>query len=156
MQLIFDRTGPNGSIGNQVRQIAMIFRVKDFLGTSKARFPNNPFMHLAAGKNPLEHVLPTVGIGLMKHTFIANTNGARFIGIDAGNEEKRLLDFFLDAGKARAVLGDRVFVISRTRSNDEKEPGILSCQDVPDFLIPTRFDLIKARIHRVLHFKLLR
>ena len=127
MELVFDRPGADGRIGQEVRQVAEDFRIEDFFSTGKARFADNAGIHFTDGDDAAQHVFLTFRVGLVEHAFIADADGTRFAGVDARNDENFILDLFLDFDQAMDIIEDSRFVIGRTGPDDEQETVIFSC-----------------------------
>ncbi len=68
----------------------------------------------------------------MQHSFIAFAGGAGFVGIDSGNQNQLVLDFFIDSGQSADIVADGLFIVGRTGTDDDQEFAALSGEYVFD------------------------
>ena len=93
--LVFYRTSTNGNIGQQVRQIPMIFRIQHFICTSQASHFYCLGVHLPNGNDTLQHIFFLFRVWLMHHALIAFSGGSRLVGVNSRNQNQLVLDLFL-------------------------------------------------------------
>lgn len=55
----------------------------------------------------------------MDHPFIAFAGGSRLVGVDSGNDDAFVLDFFLDRDKPCEVIHNGDFVVCGARADDD-------------------------------------
>ena len=156
VELVFDGAGSDGGVGQEIRQVAVDFRVEDFFRAGESRFADDAGVHFADGDNAGQHVFLAFRVGLMEHALVAYADGTRLVGIDAGNDEDSVGDFFLHGGQAMGIVDDGVFVVGRAGPDDEQEAVVFTGQDAADRLVALRFDAADAVVDGELFHKLLR
>ena len=134
----------------------MDFRVKDFFGTGKARFGNDPYVHVPDCQNTGQHIFPSLRIGLVEHALVAHTDGTGLIRVDPRDNIERVFYLFLYPCQAPRIFEDSRFIIRRAGTDDKQKAPIFPRQDAPYFLVPPLLDLIHSRRHRVIFPQLLR
>lgn len=76
----------------------------------------------------------------MEHPLVADANGPRLAGVNAGNDENLVFHLLLYFDQAPDVIENGPFIISRTRADDEQESVILPGKDILDNLITLPFN----------------
>lgn len=76
----------------------------------------------------------------MEHPLVADADGPRLAGINAGNDEDFVFHLVLYLDQAMDVIENSLFIIGRTRTDDEQESIILPGKDISDDLITPPFN----------------
>ena len=154
VELVLDGTRADRAVGEEVEEVAVVFRVEDLFSAGEAGLLDDVDVHAADGLDAFHHVLIALGIRLVEHAFIAFANGSRLIRVDSWHDEELVLHFVCDFRKARAVVEDSRLVISRAGADDEEKSVIFAGHDVLDDLISFcfQFSVWCAQRDLLLHF----
>ena len=154
VELVLDGTRADRTVGEKIREIAVVFRIEDFFSAGEAGLFDDMDVHAADGFDTFHHVFIAFGIRLMKHAFVAFADGPWLIRVDSGHDEELVLHFVSDFRKARAVVEDGRLVISRAGADDEKKSVVFPCHDAFDGLVSFCFQLSVwcAQRDLLLHF----
>ena len=135
MLLIFHAARADGYIGKDVRDIPPVFGIEHFVGCRQAGFFKSPDVHFAHGDKALQEIFLLPGIGLMDDAFVAFAGGAGFVGINPGNEDQPVRNFFVDFGQAADIVADSVFIVRGAGSDDDQEAVAFPGNYVPDLFV---------------------
>ena len=75
----------------------------------------------------------------MQHAFVAFAGGPRLVGVNPGDDEQLVLDFFVHVLQAADILRHTVFAVCRAGADNEDEFVAAALEDIPQFLIPHSF-----------------
>lgn len=156
VELVFNRACADRRIRQQVRQIAVDFRIEDFLCTREARLAHDARIHLADRDDAAEHVFLALRVRLVQHALVTDADRARLARVEARHDEDLVLDLLLYRHETVHVIEHGLFIVSRARADDEQEAVVLARHDVRDGLIALHLDLLDAVIYRELLHELLR
>ena len=93
MGLILHRAGADGDVAQEVREVAVVFRVEHLFRAGEAGLADHGGMHFPDRDDAGEHVFAFLGIRLVKHAFVAGAFRPGFVGVDAGDDEDPVADF---------------------------------------------------------------
>ena len=126
VQLVFDAAGSDGAVAEQVLQVPVVFRIKDFLGAGKARLLDDVDVHAADGLNAQEHVFLAFRVGLVQHSLVPYANGTRLVRVHAGDDEQRVPHGLLHLGEARHVFQHGRLVVGGARADNQQKAVVLA------------------------------
>ena len=154
--LILHRTCAYRHIGQQIRQIAVILRIKHLFRAGKSCLTDHTCMHLTDRDDTGKHIFLAFRIRLVKHPLITETGCTRLVGIDSWDDEDLVLDLLVNPGQPVHIIQYRILIVRRTRSYDKQKLITLSAEDICDLRIPFFLDRCYGRIQRKLLFQRLR
>ena len=93
--LVLHGTGAHGHVRQQVVQIAMVFRVEHLVRAAESVIQKRAEVELPDGDHALNQIRVSGGVWEVEHSHISFAEGARLIGIDAGDEEQPVCYFLL-------------------------------------------------------------
>ena len=154
VELVLDGTRADRAVGEEVGEVAVVFRIEDLFGAGEAGLFDDVDVHAADGFDAFHHVLIALGIRLVEHAFIAFTDGSRLIRVDSWHNEELVLHFVSDFRKARAVVEDGRLIVRRAGTDDEEKSVVFAGHDVLDGLVSFCFQLSVwcAQRDLLLHF----
>ena len=117
--LVFHRTRSYRNITQNIIKILIIFRIKHFVRKNKTSFFHSTHMHSAAGNNSLKQIRFCFRVRLMKHSFITFSSSSRFVRVNSRNKQNFVCNFFLHRHKTIHIIQNRIFIICRTRSDNQ-------------------------------------
>ena len=88
-----------------------VFGVEHFVRGGEAGFLQDAHMHMADGKNALEHIGLFFGVGLVDHTHIALASCPRLVSVDARNDNQLVLGFFLYIYQAGNIVQNSFLIV---------------------------------------------
>lgn len=77
----------------------------------------------------------------MGHALVADPGGARLVGVDARDDDDRVLHLGLDLRQPRDVIAHRILVMRRTGTDDQHQFFTFSGKHLADGLIAFFLDL---------------
>ena len=154
VELVLDGTRADRAVGEEVREVAVVFRIEDLFSAGEAGLFDDVDVHASDGFDAFHHVLIALGIRLMEHAFIAFADGSRLIRVDSWHDEELVLHFVSYFRKARAVVEDGRLIVCRAGADDEEKSVVFPCHDVFDGLVSFCFQLSVwcAQRDLLLHF----
>ena len=154
VELVLDGTSADRAVGEEIRKVAVVFRIEDLFSAGEAGLFDDVDVHAADGLDAFHHVLIALGIRLVEHAFIAFADGPWLIRVDSGHDEELVLHFVSDFRKARAVVEDGRLIVCRAGADDEEKSVVFPCHDVFDGLVSFCFQLSVwcAQRDLLLHF----
>ena len=90
-------------------------------------------MHMADGKNALEHIGLFFGVGLVDHTHITLAGGAGFVGVNARHNDQTVCGALLHGHQAGDVVHDGVLIVGAAGTDQHKELVAFAGDDFFDF-----------------------
>ena len=154
VQLVLDGTRADRAVGEEVGEVAVVFRVEDLFGAGEAGLFDDVDVHTADGFDAFHHVFIAFGVWLVEHAFVSFADGSRLIRVDSGYDEELVLHFICDFRKARAVVEDGRLIVCRAGTDDEEKSVVFAGHDVLDDLVSFCFHLSVwcAQRDLLLHF----
>ena len=149
MLLIFHGTRSYRIVGEDIRKVAVILRIQHFVRTGEAGLLYCAGVQPAYGDYAVQHILGTVGVRLVEHTFVALSCGTGLSGIDAGDNEDLVFYLFLNCGKAGDVVHYRVLSVGGAGTYYQNESLVLSSEYCFHFLVTLCLCLCDAFRERV-------
>ena len=137
--LILNRAGSNGHIGENIVQISPVFRIKHLIGSRKSGRLYRMHMHFTKRDQSMQKIRFFLGIRLMKNSLIAFSGCTRFVGIDPGNQNQFICNFFLHTCKTFNIFTDRFFIICGTWTDNNNKFVGFSGENFTDHSIPLSF-----------------
>ena len=104
--LVFNGSGADGHIGENVRYIAPVFRIKHFICGGEIGFLNGMDQHFSHGDQTCKKICSLFRIGLVNDALVTVAGGSRFVGVDPGDQDQLVPYFFIDLGKAGNIVAD--------------------------------------------------
>ena len=150
MLLIFNRTGTDSYIRENVGKITIVFRIKHFICAGESAFLNCVNMHFTNGNQPGKHIGCFFRIWLMNHTFVSFTCSTWLIGINSWNDQNFVCNFILHFTQTKKIITNSIFVIGRTWTDDCKKFIRFACKDITDLLISFCFQFLNCSIDGIL------
>ena len=138
--LVLHRAGADRDVAQEVREVAVVFRVEHLFRAGEAGLANDGGMHFPDRDDAGEHVFAFLGIRLMKHAFVAGAFRPGFVGVDAGDDEDPVADFLLYAREACHIVEDGILPVRRTGSDHEEKFVLFAAEDVGDLLVALFLD----------------
>ena len=154
--LVFNRACTHRHVGKQVGQEAVVLGIEHLVSTEETRLLDDGQVHVANGTDAGKQVGLTVGVGLMEHAHVAQTQRARLVGVEAWNEDELAGHLFLGLGQAGAVLEYGVLAIGRAGADDDELARIRSVHNGGNCSVKGNFALFCLRRHRHLGLDVLR
>ena len=96
-------------------------------------------MHFADGDNAFVHVGAFLRVRLVEKTFIAFAGGARFVGVNPGDDDDAVFDFFLDGRQAGGVVHNGLFIVCGAGADDHQKFAAFAGEYVSDLGVPFFF-----------------
>ena len=154
VKLILDGTCADRAVGEEVGEVAVVFRIEDLFSAGEAGLFDDVDVHAADGLDAFHHVFIAFGVRLVEHAFVAFADGSRLIRVDSGHDEELVLHFICDFCKARAVVEGGRLIVCRAGADDEEKSVVFAGHDVFDDLVSFCFQLSVWRAQRdfLLHF----
>ena len=154
VELVLNGTRTDRAVGEEVGEVAVVFRVEDLFGAGEAGLFNDVDVHAADGFDAFHHILIAFGVWLVEHAFVTFADGSWLIRVDSGHDEELVFHFVCDFRKAGAVVEDGRFVISRAGADDEEKSVVFARHDAFDDLVSFCFQLSVwcAQRDLLLHF----
>ena len=134
----------------------MVLGIEHLVGTEETRLLDDSQVHVANGTDAGEQVGLTVGIGLMEHAHVAQTQRAGLVGIEARNEDELVGHLFLGLGQAGAILEHGILAIGRAGADDDELARIAAIHNGRNCSVKGNFALFCLRRHRHLGLDVLR
>ena len=156
MLLVFNRTGTDGNVGEDVCQIPVILRIKHLISNWHTIGFKCMHMHLSDRNDSLKKIRCFLRIRLMEHSFITFTGCTRFIRINTRDNDYLVFNLFLDFCQTFDIFTYRFFIICRTRSDNGKKLVRFSGNNINKLLIQRTFFFSKCGTYRIQFFNFLR
>ena len=154
--LVLYRTCTNCNIGQQIRQIPVVFRIEHFVCTSQTCLLNGTGVQFANSDQSLQHIFLFLRIRLVHHALVAFTSGAGLIGVDPRDQKQLILYLFLYLCQTADIIQNSVFPIRRARSDDQQLLVGFTGKHLFDLRITLRLDIHQLFRQRELGFQFLR
>ena len=104
VQLVLAGASAHCCIAQQVGQITENLRIENFLSAGHAGFFNHAHIHLTNSDDTAQHILLTIGRGLVQHTLIAHADSTGLIGVQARHDVDFILNLFLHLGQTMHII----------------------------------------------------
>ena len=156
MLLVLHRTCTYSFIGENIIQIAAVFRIKHLICRRESCLLHNSHVHLADSNNSGKKVRSLIRVWLMKHSFVTVTCGTGLICINSRDDHQFVRDFICHCFQFAYIFADCIFVISGTRSYKDDKFIWFTGEDTAYFFIALFFYFFEFLAERVLRFQNLR
>ena len=137
--LVFNRTCTDRNVGEQVFYISPVFRVKHFVCTGETAFFNCTDVHFAHGDQTFHHIRCFFRVRLGSDSLVAFAGGTWFICIHTRDDDQLVLHIFLDGSETADIIAYRIFVVCRTRSDDDKKTVVKTFDHIADLCVTLFF-----------------
>src|SRR5699024_296110 len=154
--LIFNRSCSYSLIGENVIEVASVFRIKHFLGSGESADFDGMQMKFPDSDQAFQKVWLFVRFRLMQHAFVSFSCCSWFVRIDPRDQNQFVFDFFVESGEPFYVFADCIFVICGAWSDDNKKFIGIPGEYILNLSISFFFDFFHVRRHRIFLFQLFR
>ena len=141
VELVLDGTRADRSVGEKIREVAVVFRIEDLFSAGEAGLLDDMDVHAADGLDAFHHILIAFRVWLVEHAFVAFADGSRLIRVDSWHNEELVLHFVSDFRKACAVVEDGRLIVCRAGADDEEKSVVFAGHDVLDGFVSFCFQL---------------
>lgn len=149
--LVFHRARADGLIGQNIVQIAPVFRVKHLVRRRQGAFAHGPDVHFPNGDNAPVEIRRLGRIRLVQHPLVACAGRAGLVRINARNQNQPIRHLLADLRQAAHVLANRILVVRGARTDNYKKLVRLPGKHLFNLRIPRLLHRHQGGRDRILH-----
>lgn len=132
MLLILHGARADCHIGEDIGDIAPVFRVEHLVRCGESALLNGTDLHLSHGDQTREKVRFLFGIRLGNHSLVAFSGGAGLVGVDTGDQDQLVLHLLVHLGKSCYIVAHGICIVCGTGTDDDQKFIALAGKDLSD------------------------
>ena len=156
MLLVFHGAGTNGLIGQNIVQIAPVFRIKHLICGCQSAFPNRTYVHLPDRNDAGQKIRILIRFRLVKHSLISLPCCTGFVCINTRNNHKPVRHLFIYFRQTVYILAYRIFVVRRAGPDNYNKFIRFSGENLSDLPVSLLLDFPNFRRKRVFFLQIRR
>ena len=128
MLLVLNGARTHRDVGEKVNEVLVVGGIEHLVRGEHARLLHHAQMHVADGLHAAEHVVGSLGVGVVEQALVAHALGARLVGVDARDHDETVLDLLGELGQTAGVVEHGILAVGRARADDEEHAVVLAAQ----------------------------